>query len=51
LAGIVLGALFGYHERRREGVFHRLLAGGCMALTVAVLAWAVLSAAAVRFLS
>jgi rhomboid protease GluP len=51
LAGIVLGAMFGYHERRREGVFHRILAGGCMVLTVAVLAWAVVSAVALRFLS
>ena len=51
LGGIVLGALLGYHERRREGVFHRILAGGCMALTAAVLVWAVLSAVVVRFLS
>jgi rhomboid protease GluP len=51
VGGIVLGALFGYHERRREGVFDRILAGGCMALTVAVLVWAVLSAVVVRFLS
>jgi rhomboid protease GluP len=51
LGGIILGALLGYHERRREGVFHRILAGGCMALTVAVLGWAVLSAVVIRFLS
>jgi rhomboid protease GluP len=51
LGGIVLGALLGYHERRREGVVHRILAGGCMALTAGVLVWAVLSAVVVRFLS
>ena len=51
LGGIILGALLGYHERRREGVFHRILAGGCMALTVGVLGWAVLSAFVIRFLS
>ncbi|MEJ2724235.1 MAG: rhomboid family intramembrane serine protease [Deltaproteobacteria bacterium] len=51
LGGIVLGALFGYHERRREGVFDKILAGGCAALTIAVLGWAVLSSVVIRFLS
>ena len=51
LAGIILGALFGYHERRREGVFHKILAGACMAFTVAVLGWAVVSAVVIRFFS
>ena len=51
LAGIILGALFGYNERRREGVFHKILAGACMALTVAVLGWAAVSAVVIRFLS
>ncbi|MGD8229591.1 MAG: rhomboid family intramembrane serine protease [Desulfobacteraceae bacterium] len=50
LGGIVLGALLGYHERRREGVFHKILAGACVALTVVILAWAILSGISYRVL-
>lgn len=41
LAGAVLGFLLGYQERRRENLFHKLLAGLCMVVTVVVLGWAV----------
>ncbi|OGQ94768.1 MAG: rhomboid family intramembrane serine protease [Deltaproteobacteria bacterium RIFOXYD12_FULL_57_12] len=43
VAGIVLGALLGYHEKIRENIGHRILAGGCAVLTIGVLGWAVAS--------
>jgi len=44
LAGILFGALLGYHERRREGLSHKVLSGSCMVVTVGILAWAVITA-------
>jgi rhomboid protease GluP len=41
IAGAILGLLLGYQERRRENLFHKLLAGLCMIVTVAVLGWAI----------
>ena len=41
LAGICLGFLLGYREKRRENKLHKLLAGSCALATVVVLAWAV----------
>ncbi len=41
LAGICLGFLLGYREKRRENIFHKLLAGSCVLATLVVLAWAV----------
>jgi rhomboid protease GluP len=43
IAGVMLGLLLGYRERRQESFFHRLLAGLCVAVTVVVLGWAVAS--------
>lgn len=43
LAGIGLGALLGYRERVRERLFHRMLGLGCIGITAAALAWALLS--------
>jgi rhomboid protease GluP len=43
LAGIGLGAFLGYHEKIRENLFHKVLGLGCVAVTAAVLVWAVLS--------
>lgn len=43
LAGVALGLLLGYQERSRETLSHKLLAGGCMALTALALAWGVVS--------
>jgi rhomboid protease GluP len=40
-AGILLGLLFGYHERKRETRLHKTLARLCALATVAVLFWAI----------
>jgi rhomboid protease GluP len=48
-AGIGLGFLLGYRERKKENVLHRLLAGGCAVLTLVILGWAVLSGIYIRF--
>ncbi len=50
VGGIILGYFLGYHERTRENLFHKSLAGVCVVLTVAVLAWAILSSVYYRFL-
>ena len=50
LAGIGLGFLLGYRERRRENLFHKTLARICAAGTVLVLLWAVLTAVYTRLL-
>ena len=47
---IILGYFLGYQERTRENLFHKSLAGVCVVLTVAVLAWAILSSVYYRFL-
>ena len=44
IAGIGLGFLLGYREKRRESFFHKLLAGTCVLVTLLVLAWAVSTA-------
>ena len=44
LAGVVLGYLLGYHERRKENLFHKFLAGTCAIVTLGVLIWAVFTA-------
>jgi rhomboid protease GluP len=49
LAGALLGLLLGYQERSRENSWHRILSGGCLLMTVAVLGWAVLSGVYFRF--
>jgi rhomboid protease GluP len=41
LGGAILGLLLGYQEKRKENLFHKLLAGLCMIVTVAVLGWAI----------
>jgi rhomboid protease GluP len=41
LAGIGLGFLLGYREKRRENILHKLLARSCALATLLVLAWAV----------
>lgn len=50
VGGIILGYFLGYNERTRENLFHKSLAGVCVVLTVAVLAWAILSSVYYRFL-
>ncbi len=44
IGGIVIGALIGYNERRRENTLDHALALLCGAATVAILGWAVVSA-------
>jgi membrane associated rhomboid family serine protease len=40
-AGILLGLLFGYHERKKETRLHQILARLCILVTVGVLIWAI----------
>ena len=47
-AGAALGFLMGYQERKMQNNFHRILAGGCIALTVIALGWGVVSASYYR---
>jgi rhomboid protease GluP len=42
-AGVLLGAVLGYEEQRPQQLGHRLLANGCILVTLFVLGWAVLS--------
>lgn len=49
-AGIGLGFLLGYQERKKENILHKSLAGGLAVLTLLILAWAVLSGVFYRFL-
>ncbi len=49
VGGIALGWLLGYHEKNRETVLHKTLAFLFAAFTLAILAWAVLSAVYLRF--
>lgn len=41
VAGIALGFLLGYQERKKENISHKLIAGLCMIVTVAVLGYAI----------
>jgi rhomboid protease GluP len=44
LAGIILGYLLGYQEKKKENLFHKILAGACAITTISVLIWAVSTA-------
>jgi rhomboid protease GluP len=41
LAGIILGYLLAYQEKRKENIIHKMLAGACGVVTLAVLIWAI----------
>jgi len=41
--GMLLAFLLGYKEKNRETFFHRFFAGICVALTLTVLIWAIVS--------
>ncbi|MFC1814933.1 rhomboid family intramembrane serine protease [Thermodesulfobacteriota bacterium] len=43
VAGICLGFLLGYREKKTEKFFHKALAAACAVVTVSILAWAVSS--------
>jgi len=42
-AGAILGFLLGYQEKGREHLYHRILAGVCVVVTLLILGWAVVS--------
>lgn len=50
-AGVLLGLLLGYRERRREVLSHRILANTCVVLTLLILALAAVSSVYYRFLA
>ncbi|UCD82221.1 MAG: rhomboid family intramembrane serine protease [Desulfobacterales bacterium] len=50
LAGIVLGFLLGYQEKKKENLYHKALAGACATATIAALIWAVSTAVYYSFL-
>ncbi|MEJ2068158.1 MAG: rhomboid family intramembrane serine protease, partial [Deltaproteobacteria bacterium] len=47
-AGVALGFLLGYQERKRENLSHKLLAGLCMIVTGVVLGYAIVSGVYLR---
>jgi len=51
VAGAMLGFLLGYEEKRRERLFHRILAGLCVVATLLILLWAIGSGIYFRFLA
>ena len=51
VAGVILGFLLGYQEKRRESLLHRILAGFCVGLTLLVLGWAIASSIYYRVFS
>jgi rhomboid protease GluP len=51
VAGAMLGFVLGYEEKRRERLFHRILAWLCVVVTLLILLWAVGSGIYFRFLA
>jgi len=51
VAGVMLGFVLGYEERRRERFFHRILAWFCVVATLLILLWAIGSGIYFRFLA
>lgn len=49
VAGIILGFFLGYRERKEENLFHKILTGFCVVLTVIVLGWAIISGIYFRY--
>lgn len=43
LGGVILGWILGYHERKRETEWHRILSMVCVAVTISTLLWALIS--------
>ena len=48
-AGVILGFLLGYRERRQEMFWHRVLAFGCVLISIVALVWAIATGAYFRF--
>lgn len=51
LAGVILGFVLRYNDQSRETLFHKVLAGICVAVTALILVWAIGSGAYIRFTS
>jgi rhomboid protease GluP len=51
VAGVLLGFLLGYAERRKENIVHKTIAGICLIATILTLGWAVVSSIIYRFMS
>jgi rhomboid protease GluP len=51
VAGAMLGFVLGYEEKRRERLFHRILAWLCVVATLLILLWAIGSGIYFRFLA
>ncbi len=49
VSGIVLALILGYHERKKETMLHKILAGGLILVTVIFLGSALLQAVNIRF--
>jgi len=49
-AGILLGSLLGYEEKKRETLTHKFIAAGCVLITALILGWALLTGVYYRFL-
>ncbi len=49
VAGIILGFFLGYREKKEENLFHKILTGFCVVLTVIVLGWAIVSGIYYRY--
>ncbi len=49
ISGIGLGFILGYHERKKETIFHKILASGLILVTVIFLGSALLQAVYIRF--
>ena len=48
-AGMVIGLVLGYQERKKENLFHKVAASVCILATLSVLSWAILSGVYHRF--
>jgi rhomboid protease GluP len=43
IGGALLGIIMGYQEKKMENITHKMLAQVCMAITVLILAWAIIT--------
>ncbi|MFW2366244.1 MAG: rhomboid family intramembrane serine protease [Desulforhopalus sp.] len=51
VCGVLLAALLGYQDRKKENFAHKVLAASCLAITVVVLVWSCFNGAAFLILS
>jgi rhomboid protease GluP len=43
IGGALLGMAMGYHEKKMESITHKMLAQVCVAVTISILAWAIIT--------